>query len=81
MMTEKEVIELAKEVELGDAIDWSNLNIDRDKVYQIMGSQVYEMFNNWEHELDKDTILLATITKLVVENFVLNVRLGGPDGL
>lgn len=74
--TQEEVIDLAKNVELEDSIDWDNVNVDRDRVYQVVGSQVYEFYNEWDsdQEHDKEVIMLAAITKLVVENFVLNVK-------
>jgi len=74
--TQEEIIDLAKNVELDDSIDWSQTHLDRDKVYQIVGSQVYEYYGaNWDNDKeDKEAIMLAAITKLVVENFVLNVR-------
>lgn len=73
--TLEQVVELAKEVELGDSISWEGLNVDRDRVYQLIGSQVYEIYQTWENSSDKELIMLATITKLVIENFVLNVAL------
>ena len=41
--SQEEIIELAQNVELGDSIDWTGLNIQREKVYQVVGSQVYEI--------------------------------------
>lgn len=73
--TLEQVVELAKEVELGDSISWEGLNIDRNRVYQIIGSQVYDIYQTWENSDDKELIMLATITKLVIENFVLHVAL------
>ena len=75
--TQEQIIELAKDVELGDSIDWSNINVDRDRIYQIIGSQVCELYEEWAASDDGDSVMLATITKLVVENFVLNLKLEG----
>jgi hypothetical protein len=72
--TLEEIIELAKDVELGDAIDWDNVAVDRDKIYQMIGSQAYELFTDQANDLDREAILLATVIKLVVENFVLNIQ-------
>jgi hypothetical protein len=76
MPTVEDIVELAKDVELGDSIDWSNLKVDRDRVYQIMASQILEMYQSFDQEVGdmKDTMMLSIITKLVVENFVLNLR-------
>jgi hypothetical protein len=75
MYTLEDIINLAKDVELGDSIDWSQTHVDRDKVYQIMGSEIYEMFQGLGQYEDREAVLMATITKLVVENFLLEIRL------
>ena len=72
--TIEEIIELAKEVELTDEIDWETLPLDVDKIYQIIGSQAYELYEQWTTSENGEAILLATITKLLVENFVLNLK-------
>ena len=72
--TTEQIIELAKEVELTDSIDWSDLPLDKDKIYQMVGSQVCELFNQYSEDKDGEAILLAAVTKLVVENFVLNLQ-------
>ena len=72
--TQDEIIELAKEVEVGDAIDWENLPLDKDRVYQLVGSQAYELYGQYSQTADGEAVLLATITKLAVENFVLNLK-------
>ena len=72
--TQEQIIELAKNVELEDSIDWSDVNVDRDKIYQIIGSQAYEIYATQCEEEDGEAVLLATVVKLVVENFILNLR-------
>ena len=72
--TQEQIIELAKEVELTDAIDWDNLSLDQDRIYQIIGSQAYELYANYSQSEDGEAILIATVTKLLVENFVLNLK-------
>jgi hypothetical protein len=67
-----ELIDLAKHVELGDAISWDGLNVDRDRTYQLIASQIYEQIDEWGD--DREIIMLASIVKLLVENFVLNVK-------
>lgn len=69
-----DIVLLAKDVELGDSIDWSGLNVDRDTVYQIIGSQIVDLYESWQSIEDNELILLATVTKLVVENYVLNLK-------
>lgn len=75
--TQDEIIELAKDVELEDAIDWANLPVDRDRIYQMIGSQAYEIYVTQNQDQDREAILLATVIKLVVENFVLNLQVPG----
>jgi len=61
---------LAKEGETMDPIDWGDLNISEDQAYIMMAAHVLEMERN--HLTDG-----AIIVKLLVENFVLNLKLMG----
>ncbi len=64
------LIELAMEMEIEDPIDWTDLNITEKQAYAMMASHVMEMKN----DLLTDK---AIIVKLLVENFVLNLKLLG----
>jgi hypothetical protein len=66
----KLIIDLAKETEVADPIDWSDLNITEREAYVMMATHVRDM------ELDLLTAR-AIIVKLLVENFVLNLKLLG----
>jgi hypothetical protein len=66
----KVLVELAREGETMDPIDWSDLNISEDEAYVMMAAHVLEMKRN---SLTDGAI----IVKLLVENFVLNLRLMG----
>lgn len=68
--TLKLIIELAKEAEVTDPIDWGDLNITEEQAYIMMASHVMEMELN-------DLTSRAIIVKLIVENFVLNLKLMG----
>ena len=72
--TQEQIIQLAKEVELTDMIDWEGLPLEKDRIYQLVGSQAYEVYEEFTQSDDGEAILLATVTKLLVENFVLNLR-------
>lgn len=72
MVSVKTLVELAKEVENEDPIDWGMLSIDEDTAYNIIASQVLEIYNTSDQ-----LTMLASITKLIVENFVLNLKLQG----
>lgn len=77
--TQEQIIELAKEVEANDGIEWGNLPLDRDKIYQVVGSQAYELFDQFSATDDSEAVLMATVIKLLVENFVLNLQLSKID--
>ena len=70
---------LAREVEEGDPIAWDGVAIDREAVYDLIASQIAEMMQGYAAKGvpgDRQTlILLATVVKLTVENFVLHQRL------
>lgn len=72
--TLEQIIALAQEVETTDAIDWENLPLDKDSIYQMVGSQAYELYKQHADTEDGEAIIVATITKLLVENFVLNLK-------
>jgi len=66
--TVNDIVELALESERADPIDWADLAVDEHTAYQLMAGHVIEM--------DEDiTVLKAVITHLLVENFVLNLKL------
>ncbi len=74
MIQVETLVVLAKEVESEDPIDWSMLSIDEDSAYRLIATSVLEKFPEpWN--IDQQTALLATVTKLIVENMVLNLKL------
>ena len=74
------LVELAMECESADPIDWGMLHITEKQAYQMMASQLLEQFGNVNKE-DVMPIVLATATKLLVENFVLNLQLKGAENV
>ena len=64
------LVMLAKEGAEMDPIDWSDLNISEEQAYVMMAAHVLEM------PLE-DLTSRAVIVKLLVENFVLNLKLLG----
>ena len=74
------LVELAMECELSDPIDWGMLHITEQQAYQMMASQLLEQFGN-VNKKDMIPVILATATKLLVENFVLNLQLKGADNV
>ena len=74
------LVDLAMECELSDPIDWGMLHITEEQAYQMMASQLLEQFNEVKKD-DMIPVILATATKLLVENFVLNLQLKGADNI
>ena len=73
-MNVETLVVLAKAVEVTDPIDWGMLNIDEDDAYRLIATSVLEQFSEpWN--INNQTTMLATITKLIVENFFLNLKL------
>jgi hypothetical protein len=66
--------ELAEIIETGDPIDWGMLPIDEKTTYQLMANQVLELYESLAID-QREMTILATVVKLVVENFVLNMKL------
>jgi hypothetical protein len=69
------IASLAKEVEAEDPIDWGMLAISEDDAYRLMASNVVETMAAKYGQPEFKDVMLATIVKLVVENFVLNLKL------
>jgi hypothetical protein len=65
------IAELAQQIAITDPIDWGELSINEQEAYHLMSLHVSEL-------LDVEQPLLvahATIVKLLVENFVLNLHI------
>jgi len=71
-----ELVEIAKEIEHTDPIDWGYLSINEDDAYKLIASGILEFYQSLSTDVNiRDTMLLASIVKLSVENFVLNYKL------
>lgn len=75
MISLDELIALTKEVENQDPIDWGMLNIGEDEAIRLIAIDVLDMFHAWQTKEDSKIVMLVTITKLLLENFVLNLKL------
>jgi hypothetical protein len=74
----KDIIELVREIDSEDPIDWGMLNIDETQATELVANNLLEQYNTiWADMPDneRNIVMLATITKLVVENFTLNLKL------
>lgn len=76
-MTIEEVVnliaDLAKEVDLEDPIDFGMLAVDEDTLWKMMASNVLELMR--VDTVSERMVMMATITKLLVENFVLHAQM------
>tara|TARA_Y100001954_G_C15286239_1_gene349090 strand:- start:199 stop:504 length:306 start_codon:yes stop_codon:yes gene_type:complete len=68
------LVDLAQEVEIVDPIDWGMLSIKERDAYELMANSVIDQMHACP-ENHKETVMMATMTKLLVENFVLNLKL------
>ena len=66
----EDLVSIAMEAEIADPIDWGELNVSEEEAYRMFAASVLQMDN--EPMADK-----AIIVKLLVENFVLNLKLLG----
>lgn len=75
--------ELMEEVESEDPIDFADLPFNEKELRSLIANQVCEMAAKLENfsEEDKRLTLLAVAAKLVLENFVLHVRLLSKHGV
>lgn len=71
------ISQLAREVEITDPIEWGELLISEDAAYNMMALSVMEMVQKLEKDdhNKREIVLMASLTKLLVENFVLNLKL------
>jgi hypothetical protein len=70
----EQIVELAKEIEHEDPIDWGMLNIDENQAFMLLAPSVLENYLLMD-KYNRDIMMLSTILKLTVENFALNVKL------
>jgi hypothetical protein len=74
----EDIVGLVEEIDSQDPIDWAMLSIDEHAATELIVNSVVDNWNNqWRHfpEPDRVQILIATIAKLTLENFSLNVKL------
>lgn len=77
-VTVTDILDLVKEIDSEDPIDWGMLAVDENMATEMIATGLLEQYNTTWADMDtneRTTIMLATITKLVVENFTLNLKL------
>ena len=75
-ITASMLVDLAMQAEITDPIDWGLLSMEERQAYTLMATSVIEQINGVPEE-QRIMVAMATMTKLLVENFVLNVKLSG----
>ena len=71
-----QLAEIAMEGEMTNPIEWGELAVEEKQAYQMMASQVFDQMDGIPED-QRAVVAMATMTKLLVENFVLNLRLEG----
>jgi hypothetical protein len=69
-----QLTELALEVNQADPIDFGYLPHSEEDTFRYIAANVLDMYLGGDKDA-REMTMLATVTKLVVENFVLNLRL------
>jgi len=72
------LVSLVNEIDSEDPIDWAMLAVDENSAIMLLANSILDQYNTVWNKMDKDQkdlIMLATITKLVAENFTLNLKL------
>ena len=68
------LISLAKEVEIRDPIDWNKMKVTEEQVFEVMAANAIDQLFSIPED-HRTTVAMATMTKLLVENFVLSTKL------
>lgn len=70
------LMDIVGEMQLDTDLDWSMLGVNAFDSMHHIASGVVDLYANWQ-DMDRDQrelIMLATMVKLSLENFVLNVH-------
>ena len=72
------IVDLAREIEHEDPIDWAMLAVDEAGATELIANNLLDQYRNQWQSLsgdDRSLAMLAVMTHLVVENFALNLKL------
>lgn len=78
MLNLQALIDLMRQVEAEDPIDWGMLNIDEENAIHLIASSLLDHYENNIRPLEaseRDYIMVSAMGKLALENFVLNMKL------
>lgn len=74
-ITIEELCDIAFAHEEGDPIDWGVFKDGKEQAMRMIGASILEQFDKDDISDADRLVLLATITKLVVENMILHSKL------
>lgn len=69
-ITVEQLVELAKQAEYKNPIEWGELPVQEDAVYTAFAHAMYSAYTRTD-QATRDLVLLASIIKLQTENFAL----------
>ena len=72
------LVDLAQEIDIKDSIEWGMLNVNEQQAFELMANSVVDQIHSLPED-QREIIMMASLTKLLVENFVLNARLSGAE--
>ena len=70
-----ELIDIAFAVEEGDPIDWDVFRKGKEQTMKMIAASVLEQFDREQYTQQDRIVIMATITKLLVENMILHSKL------
>jgi hypothetical protein len=70
-ITVDQLVELAREAESRNPIEWGELPVNEDTVYRTFATAMFTAYKRIQLDT-KDLVLLASIVKLQTENFALS---------
>jgi hypothetical protein len=76
-MKAEQLLALLREIEQEDPIDFSGLPFEAADLRHLACLNVVELINSWPADAtpeEKDLVMAATVTRLVLENMVLQIR-------
>ena len=71
--TVAQLAQISMAAEEGDPFDWGSLKISKEAAYELMASHALELYATQGPY--REIILLSSLTKSIVENFILNLKL------
>jgi hypothetical protein len=69
------LVDIAQQVEGQDEVEWSQLAVGKQESFRLVATSVLEMFDKQEYTFEDKVIIMSTITKLIVENMILNLKI------